>query len=268
MLKFVICTLFAVGLCQAEEIEEPCCELGASPMRIEMRHIDPGGVGYTHGYTSLDGFYALPQFDCWMPFLDIRGHVFNDGEPAANLGLGFRSLDTRIYGINVYYDYRKMHRWHSNQISLGFESLGRIIDFRINGYLPVGRTHSRLFDDRFEDGIFFRKREFAMRGANGEVGFHLIDPEHWPSYFAVGLYYLNGKERSTWGGESRLILELFKVFRLEGNVSYDSIFHWIGQGSASIIIPFGPKKEGSDVPYQRVDRNEIIVVDAERKEAP
>ncbi|MDE3045922.1 MAG: inverse autotransporter beta domain-containing protein [Verrucomicrobiota bacterium] len=66
--------------------------------------------------------------DSHPPFLDARGHVFDNGKWAANAGVGLRTLKgTRAYGINAYYDYRNTGRFHSNQIGAGLESLGELI---------------------------------------------------------------------------------------------------------------------------------------------
>lgn len=76
------------------------CQGGPKPMRVTARHIEPGGIGYGLGYTTLEGFFPLYNgWENWVVFLDGRGHVFNDGKPAANAGLGVRYLrDARVGG--------------------------------------------------------------------------------------------------------------------------------------------------------------------------
>ena len=68
------------------------CGMSQKPMRITARHIESKGVGYDQGYTTLEGFFS--PVECWntrwTPFLDIRGHVFNNGKFAANAGVGVR----------------------------------------------------------------------------------------------------------------------------------------------------------------------------------
>ncbi|MBI2742652.1 MAG: inverse autotransporter beta domain-containing protein [Chlamydiales bacterium] len=259
------------------------CGDSPRPMRVTMRHIEANGVGYNQGYTTLEGFFAPLTLwkDTWVPFLDLRGHLFNSGKPAANAGIGVRYLATsRIWGVNAYYDYRKTNRHHYNQVSLGLESLGKIWDFRINGYLPVGDKKSSFFNAKFDefDGhymILAGKREFAMKGANAEIGAHVNNSKNAPLYIAAGPYYLEGQGRAAWGGQARIALDVFDYVRLEGNTSYDNVFKWIGQGQLSLIIPFGGKREikqrrGNSCSMeltlsrralQRVDRNEIIPVD-------
>ncbi len=94
------------------------------PHRITVRHIEPQGIGYNQGYTTLEGFFSLYNGSCdWVPFLDVRAHIFNNGKPAINAGLGTRYLtNRRVWGINSYYDYRNTNRQHYNQVAMGLES--------------------------------------------------------------------------------------------------------------------------------------------------
>jgi len=256
-------------------------------MRVTLRHIDPNGIGYHPGYTTLEAFISPfePWCDAWIPFIDVRGHLFNDGKWAANAGIGMRYLTgCRVWGANAYYDYRKTKHFHYNQVSVGLESLGEVWDFRINGYLPVGKKtkfFSNFRFDRFRGNslILSRKREFAMQGANAEVGFHWDCWECFPMYFAAGPYYLEGKGQVAWGGKLRARVDLWDYVRVEGNVSYDKIFKWIGQGEIGISFAFGCPRQIktrcgnccdtalilSDRSLQPVDRFEIIAVDEKRK---
>ena len=132
--------------------------------------------------------------------------MFDNGRFAANVGIGVRYLDTsRVWGFNTYYDYRNTNHQHYNQYSAGLESLGRVWDFRINGYLPFGRKQSHYFHTRFDSFrgnsmILKSVRDFALKGFNAEAGFHLDHFKQAPLYFAAGPYYLTGVGKSTWGG--------------------------------------------------------------------
>ncbi len=251
-------------------------------MRVGVRHIENKGIGYPTGYTTVEAFFA-PRPDLWavMPFLDLRGHVFNNGQLAANAGLGLRYLTcSRVYGFNAYYDYRKTHKQHYNQVSAGLETLGRVWDFRINGYLPVGAKQSRFYHVEF-DGLegnsmyLSAKREYAFKGANAEIGLHVDSYRPIPLYFATGPYYLNGKGATTWGGQFRARADFFHgMLRLEANTSYDHFFRWIGQGQVGLNFAFGGRvKKKRTCPtkgslytrsMQGVDRNEIIPVSKQR----
>ena len=135
----------------AAQAEEGTCARGKQHYRTTIRHIESGGIGYKDGYTTFEAFLA-PDPSQWTitPFLDARGHVFNNGKWATNVGAGVRTLlGNRAYGINAYYDYRNAGRFNSNQIGVGLETLGKLFDFRINGYLPVGAKISDPYDRHF-----------------------------------------------------------------------------------------------------------------------
>ncbi len=267
----------------AECSPEFCC-LSSRPIRVSMRHLDGDGIGYNQGYTSLTGFFPYIASACthWITFLDLRGHIFNNGKPAANAGLGLRYVGSRIWGVNGYYDYRKTNKLHYNQVSAGVESLGRVWDFRANGYLPIGKKVSHTYDASFDSFkghyiILSEKYEFAMKGFNAEAGVHVDSLKHIPFYFAGGPYYLTGRGATAWGGQLRARVDLFDYLRLEGATSYDHTFRWTGQGQISLNIPLGSKQnlsyknccESAQLirtrALQDVDRFEIIPVDHKKQ---
>lgn len=303
MTKRFLALLLLAGLlqpfCHADEwcFEDEFCGCAGHPYRIEASHIEANGVGYKKGYSSLAAFAAPFTFCSLVPFIDLRAHVFNDGKLAANAGLGVRTLlDTKIYGINGYYDYRKSSHHHYNQVGLGIEVLGRRLEYRLNGYLPVGKKESPAFHrDNSSNPLFdsFRghdmlistvsrsKSEFAMKGFDGEVGAVIMKKKHYNAYLGLGPYYYSGPYRKhAVGGRARLTVKAYKYVLLECISTYDSLFHEIVQGRIGVTVPFGPKKPAStsvDIPccekalamnkklYQDVERQEIIVLKSHRK---
>ena len=272
---------------QENSSQEDVCGETKRPMRVTARHIEANGIGYNQGYTTLEGFFSpLDPWgvdENWVPFLDLRGHAFNDGKFAANAGLGLRYISNYVYGINAYYDYRNTHHQHYNQFAAGLEALGKIWDFRINGYLPLGRRNSNYYQTHFGEfkkhSIYLsRKKQVSLKGANAEVGYHLDHFQDFPFYFAGGLYYLHGTGRTAWGGQLRARLDIYDYLTLDGNISYDHLFRWVGQGQVSVNFPFGERrqiKKSSDRSctnsmalstraLQRVDRFEIIPVDTKK----
>ncbi len=262
-----------------------CNEMSPPTQRVEAKHIESKGVGYQKGYTSIEGFFTIPYTldGDWVPFLDLRGHIFNDGKMAANAGLGIRYLcGNRAWGLNSYYDYRNTHRYHYNQVGFGFESLGEIWDCRLNAYLPVGKKESHLYRTHFHEFkghsiILSSRKEVAMKGGNAEVGAHALRLKDYQLYAAAGPYYFEREGKVAWGGEARVVATLFDYLRLQVSASYDKVFHGIVQGEAAFTYSFGGKRKinprsGYDAQscatramleeraLQRVDRNEIVVV--------
>ncbi len=265
--------------------DEPC-DITVMPERLTARHIEAKGIGYNQGYSTIEGFFTHPDWvnGAFVPFLDLRGHIFNDGNPAANAGVGLRYLDSMVWGLNAYYDYRKTEHQNYNQVSLGFEALGEVWDFRLNGYFPVGRTKSHFYHPKFHEFkqhhmIISLKKEFAMTGTNAEVGAHFNAGKHVDLYAAAGPYYFAGDGKHAIGGQGRLYGTIWDYVGLEIKGSYDNVFRGIIQGELSIIIPFSSKKhvkqrQGISCPrdkalrsraYQRVDRQEIITLDHKRE---
>lgn len=278
---------YAAGL--DNSAQSPGCNDINHPLRVTARHIEPQGIGYNEGYTTVELFLPFyNQKDHWIPFLDVRGHIFNNGKPAINAGLGARYLTRhRIWGFNGYYDYRNTNHQHYNQVCMGFESLGKIWDFRLNTYLPVGKKQSSPYNGQFNyfEGnnlILNQKYEYALAGINAETGSHLNCWKKVPIYFALGPYYLKGKGSATWGGQIRASIRIFDYLKIEANASYDHLFKWIAQGQIGLSFSFGSKKKIlkqtnsicadslilAQRSYQPVDRFEIIPVDRKYKKAP
>ncbi|MBY0463195.1 MAG: inverse autotransporter beta domain-containing protein [Alphaproteobacteria bacterium] len=283
----------------ASSFAEEDCFSGSKHYRMAVRHIESGGVGYNQGYTTLEAFLAPdPSRFSIMPFVDFRGHVFDDGKFAANAGLGIRALaDCRVYGANIYYDYRNTRHQHYNQIGLGFETLGVRWDFRANGYLPVGSKTSSAYDSNTTSVSAFggfqgnhalirqtftvqEKVQYSMSGVNTEAAFHILKNENIDLYAAAGPYYYNYSSKQAIGGQARLGARIYEYFSVEAINSYDSRFHENIQGSIGINVPFGPRPKiskskkfekcsSSTLLAQRlvqdVQRQEIIVVDKLRK---
>ena len=288
----VACLCLIPALLFGEESQKECALRSPKPQRIEVKHIEANGIGYKEGYSSLEGFFTLPYTldGSWVPFLDLRCHIFNNGKPAVNGGIGARYLtSSRVWGINTYYDFRKTGRAHYNQVGFGFESLGNIWDYRINAYVPVGGKESHSFHTHFHEFtnhsiILSSKKEIAMKGANAEVAAHILRKGNFQLYAAAGPYYFEQKGKSAWGGEGRIALTLFDYGRVQLSSSYDSLFRGIVQGEAALTYSFGGKrpikrcdnnnncltdcnKRAMVVKraLQRVDRSEIIVVTDKRK---
>jgi len=104
-----------------------------------------GGLyGYKAGYTTVGAFvpFAIEGEEA-IVFVDARGLLsYDDGGGGANVGAGWRwwiREHDRIVGLSAWYDNSNGGIGPNfNQIGLSFESLGRYVDYRINGYIPAG----------------------------------------------------------------------------------------------------------------------------------
>ena len=227
-------------------------------MHVGVRHTEARGVGYTDGYTTIEGFGIYDHNPYFMPFLDLRGHVFNSGKVAGNVGIGERTVIpciNHIFGLYLYYDVRQSnHRLHVvNQLSPGIELLGKRMEYRMNGYFPVGRDKSRAYSYEFNsfDGnniLLKYKQKFAMTGGDAEVGVHITQSTKYDLYAAAGPYFFSSKRASSWGGKTRLLGRYKEYVSLEASYSFDHLFKSVVQGTVAFNYPFGRK-------LRRKDRN-------------
>lgn len=141
----------------------------------------------------------------------------------------------------------------THQIAGGFELLNQYVDFRFNGYLPLGGTKhtSPLRFVGFEENHINVKRRtyYAFPSMNAEIGMPLF----WPFpkaiqwYAALGPYYLFGAKvaenqyQSSWGVKFRLTADISRYFELGFELNHDSIFDTTYQGYIAIHFPLYKK---------------------------
>jgi hypothetical protein len=226
------------------------CETPYHAMHIGLRHTEARGVGYSNGYTTLQGFGIYNRSTGFMPFLDLRGHVFDDGKFAGNIGVGGRtwlSSVQHVLGYYVYYDVRQHHhRLTPQQVSPGIELLGKRMEYRMNGYFPVGTDRSRRygydFDSFHGNRILLKHKQLrVLTGGDAEIGAHITQSAKFDLYAGAGPYYFSASHASSWGGKARLLGRYKEYISLEASYSYDHLFRSIVQGSVALNLPLGKK---------------------------
>jgi hypothetical protein len=237
---------------QAQEIQnnKQDCASSFHTMRVGLRHIEANGIGYTNGYTTLEGFGIYDRHQGFMPFLDLRGHLFDNGKLAGNAGIGARSFlrsINHLLGYYLYYDIRQGgHHLTAQQLSPGIELLSKRMEYRMNGYFPVGNQKSHPYHYAFEafkgNSIFLKyKKQYVMKGADAEIGVHIAEGRNYDLYTGIGPYYFQASHDQSWGGKIRLNGKYKQYITAEASYSYDHLFGNIFQGSIGISIPFGKK---------------------------
>jgi hypothetical protein len=263
------------------ELDSVCLANPAS-FRLSLKHIEANGIGYDQGYTSVDGFFAFTSIENWHPFFDIRGHMFNDGLPAANVGVGVRYQPNEahmIFGVNGFFDFRRTHHSTFEQVGFGIEALGSLWEFRGNGYFPIINSNN-LYEVGFtgftgHEAVFDVKRELSFTGFDLSIERTFFKKQFFSLSGLLGGYMFfadYGKQAS--GGLFKLKANLSRYFAFEGQTSYDTLFKGIVQGQVALNIPFGKKikarKKGlscstserlADRLAEDVERFEIVVVD-------
>ena len=163
------------------------------------------GLGYTDSYQRLNAripYHIIPNTNVLIG--DISASVTNNGDPLANVGLIYRNYDSlrdRIFGFNAYGDYDQGYGngdWY--QVGAGFESLGKYLDFRVNGYQVVGDDSMLLSSNlsntlRLMGNNAYKTRsqvlDNAYSGLQAEVGGPLPVLGQYGLNMYVGGYYLN-----------------------------------------------------------------------------
>lgn len=165
--------------------------------RLSGRTVQGDGVGYQDGFTSIDWFLPLlpdGEDDIW--FADLRVIVGNDAELSANAGTGYRVYvpdQDRIYGVNLFWDSRHFETFVFNQIGVGFESLGRCIDFEVNGYSPaVNDTDQRSL--YFSGNNLFVYTVNALSGMDFLVGYNIPAIRDIHARVLGGGYYFDSNQ--------------------------------------------------------------------------
>lgn len=212
------------------------------------------GIGFKNGYTSLGLLLNIKnlQNKLFQPFVDLRGHYFNDKRWAMNLGVGTRYLSPslkNIFGCNVFYDFRQRSSGY-HQVGLGLEVLGNSYDIRLNGYMPIGNNTGvgkpHIFTYPGEYLAICQTYQKPLYGGDAEIetslkrcGSYLcLDP-----YFALGSYYYHQNYGGDIvGGKLRLGLNYLDCIIIEVRVSHDSIFQTCVQGVLSVKIPWGNQR--------------------------
>jgi len=233
------------------DLESEDCVSPFHRVHIGLRHNEARGIGYSDGYTTLEAFGIYDRYSQYfMPFFDLRGHVFNNGKLAGNVGIGERTLIPSInhtFGSYLYYDVRRVGKGLTvNQLSPGIELVGKRMEYRINGYFPVGNDEGHKYGYKFHefDGhhIILKSKQYqAMKGFDAEVGAHVTQSTKYDLYTAAGSYYVQSSHAHSWGGRTRLLGRYKEYVSLEAAYSYDNLFRSVIEGSIAVTLPLGGK---------------------------
>ena len=197
------------------------------------------GLGYQESYQRLNArvpYHIIPNTNVLIG--DISASVTNNGDPLANVGLIYRNYDAslnRIFGWNAYGDYDQGNGtgdWY--QVGAGFESLGKYLDFRVNGYQVVGDDSTLLSSNLSNtlrlmgNGAFKVRNEVldnAYSGIQAEVGGPLPILGQYGLNMYVGGYYLqNGNGHDTPGFQARWQALVTESLRVNTYLTTDATF--------------------------------------------
>ncbi|MBA4032165.1 MAG: hypothetical protein C0478_14925 [Planctomyces sp.] len=227
--------------------------------------------GYDEGYTSVGGFMPFFRDENSLIFTDVRGLMTNGGQGGANVGVGYRQyvpeLD-RIFGISGWYDFDNGHRKAFNQFGVSFESIGRYLDWRVNGYLPVEDneevTNTILGAAGFQGNFILLNRgisvDSAYKGFDTEVGGPVPLLGRYGMSAYVGLYYYANNDVGSFTGVSgRFQQRINEDLTLNVAITDDHTFGTNAQIQVIADLPNGfPSRWAREKPVRQRLRDPVM----------
>lgn len=187
------------------------------------------GVGFNGGFGTLEWMTPINGDGEWdLLFGDVRFNILNDASIASNVGLGYRWYDlglNRIFGVNAFWDWRDTGRNGFNQLGIGIESLGPLVDFRANAYIPdIGET-TGVLPGNFVGHNLILNREIAMTGADAELGLSVLNTDRVQlKVFGGGYYYDGHKAENAAGWRVRAEADLDQQYNVNFRLQQDDVF--------------------------------------------
>jgi hypothetical protein len=187
------------------------------------------GIGYKGGFGTFEMWTPLNGDYEWdMLFGDARLNVLNDATIGANLGLGYRKYNlewNRIFGINAYWDWRDTGTTGFSQIGVGLESLGPLVDFRANAYIPDIDSLDGTTSSEFVGHRLILNKQLAMTGFDAEMGVSVLNEDRWQLKLFGGGYYFDGHKGENAGGwRFRAETNLDQQYFVDARVQHDKVF--------------------------------------------
>jgi hypothetical protein len=197
------------------------------------------GLGFNKGYQRLNARVPYHILNNQTVLIgDLSASVTNNGDPLGNAGLVYRNYDearNRVFGWNIFGDYDQGHgntEWY--RLTAGFESLGKYIDWRANGYFVLGDDTtllgSTLADDLALSGVNAFKvrtetRENAYSGFDLETGGPLPYLGRYGLNMFAGVYFLgNDSGYDTTGFQARWEALITQSLRVNTMLTTDDTF--------------------------------------------
>lgn len=241
--------------------------------------------GYNAGYSNVGAFVPYKLDDTAILFVTAQGLITYDSRGGATLGTGWRyymeDLD-RIVGLAGFYDFDNGHEKPYQQLGLSFESLGRYVDYRMNGYIPVSSPDHVLFtgltgtSQLLGTGIGLMRNntvEQAFSGFDAEMGGPTPILGRYGLNAYIGAYYFGGMGANGGnftGVSGRLLSQINEDVQFGVQVTNDHMFGLNTQFQVFVNVPNG--KPGrwmrnlsvKDRMTQNVFRQNRVIAETER----
>lgn len=205
---------------------------------IQLRGDFGDGLGYDKGYQTFGVFQPIViEPDELLLFVNPRGIITYDGQLAGNVGAGLRYFDPaiqRMFGGGFWWDHDDTGFTNYDQLGISLESLGNMLDFRVNGYLPTN-DDEKFVSQYYNGNVFFLNQNLGlgrnlvtqspMKGFDFEAGGGLPGIGDLGLRTYAGGYYLQGEGRgATYGVRGRAELLITQDVWAQVAVTHDQLF--------------------------------------------
>jgi hypothetical protein len=150
--------------------------------------------GYGYGYSNIGIFAPYKIDEDSILFVHGMGMITYDSRGGASVGTGWRhwmeGLD-RIVGFSVWFDFDNGHAQPYQQVGLSFESLGRYVDYRVNGYIPISNADHVLYSQLTQNTVLYGSGIGLIRNNTVEQSYTGFDAETGGPVPFLGRYGLN-----------------------------------------------------------------------------
>lgn len=211
------------------------------------------GRGYSNNYYRVNAFvprHVVPGQSLF--FTSLAGSATDDGKGVSNIGFGYRhyikSMD-RIISASGWFDVDDGHNETFYQAGANFASMGRYLDFHLNGTMIVGKDSHQTFQgilgQAYYEGNsllqnFVTITENAYSGADAELGGPLPFLGRYGVNAYVGGYYLNSREdEETSGVRLRVLGHISDEATVSMEYTSDGVFGDNAFVNVSLTFPPG-----------------------------
>ena len=222
--------------------------------RVNIDSRGGGLYGYQAGYTNIGIFAPYKLDEDSILFVHGMGMITYDSRGGATVGTGWRhwmeGLD-RIVGLSVWFDFDNGHAQPYQQVGLSFESLGRYVDYRVNGYIPISNADHVLYSQLTPNAVLYGSGIGLIRNNTVEQSYTGFDAETGgPVPFLgryglnayIGGYYFtgNGQKGGDFTGVSgRILSQINEDVQFGVQVTDDHVFGLNTQFQVFVNLPSG-----------------------------
>lgn len=189
------------------------------------------GLGFQNGYADLEwmipirGDSRLDNF-----FVDTHFLIKDEAKVAGNVTLDYRRYNpewNRIIGLYAFWDGMQTPLGNQmQQLGVGLETMGRILDARMNVYIPDAFGVRGALPNIFQGNhLIVNRAEVAMTGVDGEIGVNLPEFLNVRSRVFGGGYFFDGHgTQDTHGWKVRAEAELARNVWVDYSLQDDKLF--------------------------------------------